>query len=147
MSSRKCLKEWRTYLKVVSYKATAVLHNINQPSISRISRIFATRSVFPSFGYSVWQDMVKGKLIMLGDWQNARHVGMWEQGIKFLMSLIVRIFLEVSLLRNQILNFLKANKCRWSGRFTGRSKVEKIPGKWWLRQLSSHSFSTWFHNL
>ena len=32
---------------------------------------------------------------------------MWEQGVKFLMQLISRIFLELCLLRNQILFFLK----------------------------------------
>ena len=50
---------------------------------------------------------VKGKSIILGDWQNAQHVNMWEQGVKFLMQLISRIFLELCLLRNQILFFLK----------------------------------------
>ena len=42
---------------------------------------------------------------MLGVWQNALYVDMWEQGVKFLMPLIVRIFLELSLLKKQILNF------------------------------------------
>ena len=49
--------------------------------------------------------MVKGKLTMLADWQNALYVNIWEQGVKFLMSLIVKIFLELILLRKQILNF------------------------------------------
>ena len=37
----------------------------------------------------------KGNSTMLGDWQNAVHVDMWEQGFEFL---------ELSLLRKQILN-------------------------------------------
>ena len=127
MSSRMCLKQWRTYPKVVPLKATTVLHNVNQPSISVISRVFATRLVSPSSAYSVWPDIVKGKSTMLGDWQNAIYLDMWEQGVKFLMLLIVRIFVELTLLRKQILNFLKANRYRLSGRFMGRSKVEKIP--------------------
>ena len=59
----------------------------------------------PSFAYSVWPDMVKRKLTMMGDWQNALHVDMWGQGLKFLMPLIVRIFLELCLVINQISNF------------------------------------------
>ena len=80
MSSWKCLKQWRTHPKVASLKAATGFHNINQPSISAISRTFATRSVSPSFAYSVGPDMIKGKLTMLGDWQNALHINMWELG-------------------------------------------------------------------
>ena len=104
-SSKKCLKQWGTYPIVASSKVANVLHNTNQPSISTISRIFATWLVSPSFAYSVWPDTVKGKSTMLRDWQNPLHVNMWEQGVKFLMPLILRIFLKLCLLRNQILHF------------------------------------------
>ena len=89
------IKQWRTYPIVASSKAANVLHNTNQPSISTISRISATWLVSPSFGYSVWPDTVKGKSTMLRDWQNPLHVNMWEQGVKFLMPLILRIFLKL----------------------------------------------------
>ena len=91
MSSRKCLIQWRTYLIVASLETTTVLHSMNQPSISTISRIFATRLVAPSLAYSVWLDVVKGKSTMLGDRQNTLPIDMWKHGVKFLMPLIVRI--------------------------------------------------------
>ena len=90
MSSKKCLKQWRIYPKVASSKVTTVLLNVNQPSISTISRIFVKRSMSPSFAYSLWPDMVKGRSTMLGDWQNTLHVHMWEQRVKFLMPLLYR---------------------------------------------------------
>ena len=90
MSSRKCLKQWRTYPKVASSKVTTVLLNVNQPSISTISRIFVKRSMSSSFAYSLWPDMVKGRSTMLGDWQNTLHVHMWEHRVKFLMPLLYR---------------------------------------------------------
>ena len=62
-----------------------------------IQNIYNKTSVSIIFLFSV-TGQGKGEVDHVGE------LGMWEQGVKFLMPLIVRIFLELSLLRNQILS-------------------------------------------
>ena len=50
---KKMLDTMENILIVASLETTTVLHSMNQPSISTISRLFATRLVAPSLAYSV----------------------------------------------------------------------------------------------
>ena len=67
---------------------------------------------------------------------------MWEHGIKFLMPVIVRTFLELSLHRNQILNFVKLIDVD----DIADSQVEaRLKDSWQLKAKTT--FKSWFFNL